>query len=70
MQDEIKSTRGGARAGAGRKRGENSRNIRVSFMLSPLADTALKDAAQREGVSRNDIVNRLLESMAGTPKES
>lgn len=63
MQEEIKSNRGGARQGAGRKRGENSRNIRVSFMLSPLADANLRATAEAQGASRNDVVNRLLESL-------
>lgn len=64
MQEEIKSGRGGARKGAGRKRGENSRNVRVSFTVTPTADAKLKVAAEAQGVSRNDIVNRLLESLS------
>lgn len=64
MQEQTKSKRGGARPGSGRKPGDNSRNIRASFSLSPLADSTLKAMADTQGVSRNDIVNRLLESLA------
>lgn len=63
MQDVIKSGRGGARPGAGRKRGDNSRNIRTSFVLSPLADANLRRYAEANGVSRNDVINRLLEQL-------
>lgn len=62
MQEEIKK-RGGARQGAGRKRGENARNIRASFMLSPKADAVLKARAEEAGVSRNDVINTLLEKL-------
>lgn len=67
MQEEIKtqSKRGGARPGAGRKRGENSRNVRASFSLSPLAASRLGMAADAQGCSRNDFLNRLLESLPG-----
>lgn len=64
MQDEIKSQRGGARQGSGRKRGENARNIKVSFVLSPLADANLRRYAEANGVSRNDVINRLLETLS------
>lgn len=67
MQDVLNSQpspkRGGARAGAGRKRGENSRSIRASFMLSPAAAAALDKAAAADGCSRNDVINRLLEAL-------
>lgn len=65
MQDSIKDapSRGGARPGSGRKRGENSRNIRASFNLSPKAAAALQAAADRDGCSRNDLINRLLEAL-------
>lgn len=57
------SGRGGARPGAGRKKGTNSRNIRVAFTLSPEAVARLAAAAEAEGTTRNDIVNRLLEAL-------
>lgn len=57
------SGRGGARPGAGRKKGTNSRNIRVAFTLSPEAVARLAAAAEAEGTTRNDIVNRLLEGL-------
>lgn len=65
MQEEVKtvSKRGGARQGAGRKRGENSRNVRASFSLSPLAASNLQQKAEAEGCSRNDFLNRLLEAL-------
>lgn len=65
MQEETKpkSSRGGARQGAGRKRGDNSRNIRASFNLSPLADAKLKETALKESCSRNDLINRILEAL-------
>ena len=68
MKIEIEITRekknhGGAREGAGRKKKENARSIRVSFMLSPEADAALRRRAAEEGCSRNDAINRLLEDL-------
>lgn len=65
MQDSVnsQSRHGGARKGAGRKSGDNPRNIRASFMLSSKAADALREAAERENCSRNDILNRILESL-------
>lgn len=57
----TKSNRGGRRAGAGRKREENSRNNRASFMLSDVAMNNLRRLADESGTTRNDIINRLLE---------
>lgn len=72
MQDELKCAaapqRGGARTGAGRKRGENSRSIRVSLMLSPIAAAALERAALADGCSRNDVINRMLEALSSEDK--
>ena len=58
-----KSERGGARQGAGRKRKENGRNIRASFMLSIKANNVLEKLAEEAGKSRNDLINTILESM-------
>lgn len=69
MQEEkqlSESKRGGSRAGAGRPKSANARNIRASFNLSPLADTNLRQCAEMEGCSRNDLLNRLLENL--TPR--
>lgn len=54
---------GGAREGAGRKKKENSRNIRVSFMLSAEANLALQKLAEESGKSKNDVINTILERM-------
>lgn len=61
--EKSASARGGARPGAGRKKGTNSRNIRVAFTLSPEAVARLAAAAESQGTSRNDLVNRLLEAL-------
>lgn len=61
--ERVKSGHGGARQGAGRKRGENSRNIRASFMLSADANEVLERLVQQSGTSKNDVINTLLEAM-------
>lgn len=59
-----KPRRGGARPGAGRKkRGAEGCTERVSFLLTPRADAALRALAAAQGVSRNEAVNRLLEAL-------
>lgn len=58
-----KSGRGGSRQGAGRKKQENGRNIRASFMLSEKAYKVLEKLAEEAGKSRNDLINTILESM-------
>lgn len=58
-----KGNRGGAREGAERKKKENARNIRASFMLSAAASAALERLASESGRSKNDIVNNLLENL-------
>lgn len=58
-----KSGRGGSRQGAGRKKKENGRNIRVSFMLSEKANKMLVKLSDESGKSRNDLINTILESM-------
>ena len=62
-EETKKPKRGGARAGAGRKRMENGRNVRASFMLSTKAAEALERLAAEQGTSRNDAINNLLESL-------
>ena len=54
---------GGARVGAGRKKVENSRNIRASFMLSSKANETLTRLSAESGRSKNDIINKLLEGL-------
>lgn len=63
MQESVKSTRGGARKGAGRKASDNPRNVRVSFSFTALAAENLQRKADERGVSRNDFLNSLLEQM-------
>ncbi len=63
-QEKSKSTRGGARAGSGRKPSLNPRNVRVSFCLTALAAEVLQRKADEAGVSRNDYLITLLEGMA------
>lgn len=63
METEKKQ-RGGKREGAGRKRIDNGRNIRASFMLSTKAAETLEKMALEQNTTKNDIINRLLENMA------
>lgn len=63
LKIEKVETRGGARQGAGRKKKENSRNIRASFMLSPEAQSVLEKLAKESGKSKNDVINNLLEGL-------
>lgn len=64
MQErEKKPGRGGRRAGAGRKASADSKSVRVSFTITPDAARKLQLAAEGAGVSRNELVNRLLESL-------
>lgn len=61
LKIEKIENRGGARQGAGRKRKENGRNIRASFMLSAEANATLDKLAKESGKSKNDVINNLLE---------
>ena len=62
--EEEKKKRGGARPGAGRKKQDNSRNIRVGLSLSPEAYAFLEQLVSQSGTNKNDVINRLLEQMA------
>lgn len=62
-EETKKPKHGGARVGAGRKRMENGRNVRASFMLSTKAAEALERLATEQGTSRNDAINNLLERL-------
>ena len=62
-QNEKKSGRGGARPGAGRKKMEGGKRVRASFMFSDKAAANLEAAAEAAGVSRNEWLNALLESL-------
>ena len=55
--------RGGARKGSGRKKTDNSRNISVACKLSPKAYENLQKLVEQEGSNKNDVINKLLESM-------
>ena len=59
----IKSKRGGARAGAGRRPSDNPKSVRASFSFTRLAADKLQAAADAAGVSRNDFLNSLLEAL-------
>lgn len=59
--------RGGARPGAGRpSKGANARK-RVAVMLTPDNQARLEAEAARQGVSRSELVNRLLEQLPPAP---
>ncbi len=60
----LKSGHGGSRQGAGRKKKENGRNIRASFMLSAKANEMLEKLSEQSGTSKNDVINNILESMS------
>lgn len=60
--EENKPKRGGARPGAGRKKIEG-RDIAVTFRISSLAKQRLTDYAQRHGISLQEAVNRMFESL-------
>ena len=59
-----KKQRGGSRAGAGRKKTENARNIRASFMLSTKASEALERMAAQQNTTKNDVINNFLEQLS------
>ena len=60
-----KKGRGGARAGAGRKKiGEQQRNHTITCRITPKAMAALEAMAAAKGVSKNSFINDWLESMA------
>ena len=61
--ESKKTGRGGSRHGAGRKKKENGRNIRASFMFSEKANSVLEMLAEKSGTSKNDVLNNLLEGM-------
>lgn len=58
-----KSGRGGARAGAGRKRKENGRNISVALSLSTKAYENLLRLVEEQGSNKNDVINKILEEL-------
>lgn len=63
MDETAKKSWGGRRVGAGRKTQENARNIRASFTLSEKAVAALARLAEEQNTTKNDAINRLLESL-------
>ena len=63
LKIEVKKARGGKRDGAGRKSFENARNHRTGFMLSKKAMENLARAADENQTTRNDYINRWLESL-------
>lgn len=60
--EENKPKRGGSRPGAGRKKIEG-RDIAVTFRISAFAKQRLTDYAQRHGISLQEAVNRIFESI-------
>lgn len=54
---------GGARKGAGRKKSGVALNHTVTLRLSDKAAEALGTFAAREGISRNEAANRILEAL-------
>lgn len=65
MQTENeKKPRGGARPGAGRKKCENARNHSVALKLSAKAMSVLEAMAAEQHTNKNDVINKLLESLA------
>ena len=62
METEKKQ-RGGARTGAGRKKMENGRNIAVALKLSAKAFETLERMATEQNTTKNDVINKLLESL-------
>lgn len=60
--EENKPKRGGARPGAGRKK-IAGRDIAVTFRISALAKERLADYAQQHGISLQEAVNRISESI-------
>lgn len=60
--ESKKTNRGGARAGAGRKRIEG-RNIAATFRISQLAKDNLARYADAHGISAQEALNRLLEAL-------
>lgn len=63
METEEKKQRGGARAGAGRKKKENGRNKSVALSLSTKAFETLEKLVEQYGTNKNDVINKLLENM-------
>jgi hypothetical protein len=63
METEIKkSTRGGAREGAGRKK-KHSDYVAVTLRLSALAKAKLQAYARSNGISAQEAARRILESL-------
>jgi hypothetical protein len=63
METEIKkSTRGGAREGAGRKK-KHSDYVAVTLRLSTLAKAKLSAYAEANGISSQEAARRLFESL-------
>lgn len=58
-----KKQRGGARLGAGRKKTDNARNNRASFMLSSKALETLERMALEGNTTKNDVINKILENL-------
>ena len=62
QQNNLKKTRGGSRAGAGRKKIEG-RDISVTYRISAEARDRLKAYADSLGVSVQEAVNRIFEAL-------
>ncbi len=62
QQNEPKKAHGGRREGAGRKKIEG-RDISVAYRISAEARDRLKAYAERSGISIQEAVNRIFESL-------
>lgn len=62
METEKKQ-HGGARVGAGRRKKVNSRAQSVALRLSTKAFENLQKLVEKEGSNKNDVINKLLESL-------
>lgn len=61
QQETKKSNRGGARAGAGRKK--TGRNIAITLHISEEAKNNLASYAQANGISNNEAASRIFENI-------
>lgn len=63
LKIEKVKTHGGSRSGAGRKKQEDARKIPVALRLSPKANEVLERLVKESGTNKNDVINKLLESL-------
>ena len=61
--ENLKNQHGGKREGAGRKKLGAGRNCSVAFRISEKALNALNKLADKQGKSKSDIINQILEEL-------